>query len=165
MNATHIHLAITHLPIFGVLLGTFILIWGMWRKSADIKNVSYGIYIISAIGAGIAYATGEGAEDGVEGLPGVLGDLISRHEDFAQFALISMIALGIVALAAMFLSKRVNAISRVSATVVLLVALLSFGLIGRTGQLGGQIRHTEVQNGISQNVDVQQNAGAEEDDD
>ena len=32
MNQTHIHLLITHLPIFGSILGGFVLAYGLWTK-------------------------------------------------------------------------------------------------------------------------------------
>ena len=65
MSQAHIHLIITHLPIFGALLGTLVLIHGIWSKSIQTKIAAFNLFIISAIGAGIAYATGEGAEEAV----------------------------------------------------------------------------------------------------
>lgn len=161
MDATHLHLVITHLPIFGSVLGMLILIYAMWRKSAATKMAAYGIFVISAIGAGIAYATGEGAEEKVEGLPGVLESIIGQHEEFAMYALISMIVLGVVSLIAMAFNGKANMLSGSSAIAVLFISLVSFGLVAKTGQLGGQIRHTEVRSGSV----VQQNSAEQNDND
>ena len=152
MDATHFHLVITHLPIFGAALGMLILIFAMWRKSATTKMAAYGMFVISAVGAGIAYATGEGAEEKVEDLPGVMESIISRHEEFAMYALISMIVLGTASLIAMIVNGRANILSKTSAMVVLFLSLVSFWLVAKTGQLGGQIRHTEVRSGALQNA-------------
>jgi hypothetical protein len=72
MSQVHLHLLITHLPVFGSILGAFVLMYGMWAKSNPTKNAAYFIFIISAIGAAIAYLTGEGAEEAVENLQGFL---------------------------------------------------------------------------------------------
>lgn len=61
MNPTHIHLMITHLPIFGSILGALVLAYGIYVKSEQTKSAAYYLFIIAAIGAGIAYATGESA--------------------------------------------------------------------------------------------------------
>ena len=38
MDQTHIHLLITHLPIFGSLLGTLVLGYGIWKKTTQRKR-------------------------------------------------------------------------------------------------------------------------------
>ena len=49
-----------------------------------------------------------------------------------------------------------------TAIVILFISLISFGLIARTGYLGGQIRHTEINN---LNTATQGQGGESEDDD
>jgi hypothetical protein len=45
------------------------------------------------------------------------------------------------------------------------VALVSFGLVARTGYLGGQIRHTEIRTSTTPaNANASEQAGAEDDD-
>ncbi len=161
MNQTHIHLLITHLPIFGSILGALVLAHGIWTKSNQTKIAAYNLFIISAIGAGISYLTGEAAEETVENLPGVLEATMEAHEDFAVYALISLITLGVASLIGLFLTLRKSELTRTAATVILFISLLSFGLVARTGYLGGQIRHTEV-SGASSNP--AQNSESESDD-
>ena len=86
MSQTHIHLLITHLPIFGALLGALVLAFGLWKNSSSTITAAYGVLVLAAIGAGVAYLTGEGAEEAVEHLPGVLESRIEPHEDFAVYA-------------------------------------------------------------------------------
>ena len=144
MNQVHVHLIITHLPIFGSLLGAFVLAYGLWTSSNSTKMAAYYLLVISAIGAGIAYLTGEGAEESVEDIPGVVEKLIKEHEDFSIFALISLLVLGGAALLALYLTYKKSSASKTVAVVTLLIALISFGLVARTGFLGGKIRHTEL---------------------
>jgi uncharacterized membrane protein len=149
MNSTHIHLMITHLPIFGAVMGALVLIHGMWSKSNQTKIAAYNLFILSGIGAGIAYATGEGAEETVENIQGVATSLIDQHEDMAKIALISFIILGVISLAGNFFTIKKEKISHTLAFVILFLSIISFGIVARTGYLGGLIRHTEINNNQS----------------
>ena len=79
MDQTHLHLLITHLPIFGSLLGTLVLGFGMWKKSGTTILASYYVLMLSTFGAGIAYLTGESAEETVENLPQFFNNSLSFH--------------------------------------------------------------------------------------
>ena len=144
MYEAHIHLLINHLPIFGSILGAFVLIHGLWTKSNSTKSASYNIFIISSIGAGIAYATGEGAEESVENIQSVLDSTIEQHEEFALFALIALIILGVVSILGLFFTIKKLPLANAFSIFILFISLISFGLVARTGFLGGQIRHTEL---------------------
>ncbi|MFZ4543898.1 MAG: hypothetical protein ACOYOA_07605 [Saprospiraceae bacterium] len=149
MNQTHIHLLITHLPIFGSILGGLVLMYGLWARSNDTKIAAYLLFILSSIGAGVSYLTGEAAEETVEDLQGVVESTIKTHEEFALFALISLIILGLVSILGLFLTYIKSPLTRSAAFLILLISLISFGLVARTGYLGGQIRHTELSNSAS----------------
>ncbi len=144
MNQAHVHLLITHLPIFGSILGVFVLSYGLWTKSDHTKIAAYNIFIICSIGAGIAYLTGEAAEETVENIQGISDNMIEQHEDFAVFALVSLIILGVASLAGIFMTLKKPHLTRGTAITILFISLISFGLIAWTGYLGGQIRHTEI---------------------
>lgn len=146
MTQTHIHLLITHLPIFGSILGGLVLAHGIGTKSMQTNIAAYYILILSAIGAGIAYLTGEAAEETVEKLPGIIESSIKQHEEIALYALIALIILGLTALFACILTYTKSTLASSFAFVVLLFSIISFGLVARAGYLGGQIRHTEIVN-------------------
>lgn len=152
MDQTHLHLLITHLPIFGSVLGGIVLTHALLVKSESIKIAAYDIFVISALGAGISYVTGEAAEETAEKIQGVAENMIEQHEDFAIYALISLVTLGVFSLIGYFLAVRKAGFSKIFALVVLFIALISFGLVAWTGYLGGQIRHTEISDS---NVPVQ----------
>ena len=159
MNQAHIHLLITHLPIFRSILGGLVLAHGLWTKSNHTKVAAYNLFILSAIGAGIAYLTGEGAEEAVENIQGIAEATIEKHEDFALFALISLIILGIASLLGLLVTYSKSIMTRTVAFVVLFIALVSFALVARTGYLGGQIRHTEVHSNNQLNTTPQETEG------
>lgn len=147
MSQVHLHLLITHLPVFGSILGALVLAYGLWTKSSQTKNAAYFLFVISAIGAGVAYLTGEGAEEATEKIAGVSENMIKLHEDSALYALVSLIILGAVSIFALIESRLTTALIKSTATIILLLSLISFGLVARTGYLGGQIRHTEISAG------------------
>lgn len=148
MDQTHIHLLITHLPIFGSILGGLVLLHGIWTKSNQTAIAAYNLFVISAIGAGIAYLTGEAAEESVEHIQGVAKTAIDAHEDFAMVSLVSLIVLAQL-LIGILLTLKKSQLTRSVSIITLLIALVSFGLIARTGYLGGQIRHTELNTGTT----------------
>ena len=144
MIETHLHLLITHLPIFGSILGGIVLAYGLWTKSNQTKIAAYILLIISSLGAVIAYVTGEEAEEFVEKIQGFSKDAIEEHAEFAIFALSALVVLGLVSVVGLFLALKQSPIIRTVSFVTLFISLFSFGLIARTGYLGGKIRHTEL---------------------
>jgi uncharacterized membrane protein len=163
MDQTHLHLLITHLPIFGSLLGTLVLGFGMWKKSDTTMLASYYLLVISALGAVIAYLTGEGAEETVENIQGVSENIIEQHADFASYALVALITAGVFSLIGIYFKITKSTFAKPIGTATLFIALIGFGLVARTGYLGGQIRHTEIASGTVQNGGEQ--GGEQEGDD
>ena len=163
MSQVHLHLLITHLPVFGSLLGALVLAYGLWSKSNQTKIAAYLLFILSGIGAGIAYLTGEGAEEAVEGIQGVSDQMIGLHEESAAYALVSLIILGAFSLFVIFITYKNTAIRKTTAMIALFISLVSFGLVARTGYLGGQIRHTEIVNGNAQNNGGGEASGKDDD--
>jgi uncharacterized membrane protein len=152
MNPTHIHLLISHLPIFGVIIGVFVLGFGMLQGSNPTKKAAYLVFIVSGIGAAIAYFTGEGAEETVENITGISENIIGQHEKAALYTLISLIILGITSIASLFVTQKKVSLAKYTSMITLFIALISTTLVARTGYLGGQIRHTEIStSGVQQN--------------
>lgn len=58
--------------------------------------------------------------------------------------MIALIVTGVVALVVLIFTLRKSSLTITLAIVTLVLALISFGLMARTGYQGGQIRHTEL---------------------
>ncbi len=144
MDATHLHLVITHLPVYGTIFGILVLAYALWTKSRHTALASYFIFLASCAGAFAAYYTGEGAEHRVEKIAGISKDAIERHEHFAIYPLISFIVLAVLSLTGIILLRRQTSKPGLFNYVIVLAALISFGLVSRTAALGGEIRHTEI---------------------
>lgn len=144
MTPVHLHLLINHLPIFGSIFGALVLAHGLWTSSHQTKIAAYYLFIIAAIGACVAYFTGESAEEVVEKLPGVVEATIKHHEQIAIYALVALIILGLTAIGGLVITMRKMEMTRIIAFVVLVMSIFSFGLVAKAGYSGGEIRHTEI---------------------
>lgn len=144
MNQTHIHLLINHLPIIGSIIGALVLLHGIGVKSNQTIIAAYYIFVLCAIGATIASLTGEATEESVENIQGIVKSAIEPHQEFALYALISLISLGIVSIFGIFVTWKVSHLVKNTSYLILILAILSFILVARTGYLGGLIRHTEL---------------------
>lgn len=166
METAYLHMVTNHFPIIGVPFALFLLLLGLWRGSNDLKAASFLIFALLGPVTLAVYLLGQGGEDFVEDLAGVSHDSIEDHEDIAKFALGSTLILAGLALFALirysgitFLRPRFRKTSASSDTeeakvvpsafptwitlVVLAAAVVSSGILGYTGRLGGMIRHTE----------------------
>ena len=160
MDQVHIHLLIVHLPLFGAFFGLLVLAHGLWHKSDQTAIAAYNVFIISAIGAAIAKFTGEGAEEAVEDIPGVLESAIKVHEDAGFWAFVSMLVLGVASILALYLTKKKSPQATAVSRLVLVISIFSLTVLSRTAYLGGQIRHTEITGAA-----VNQTPGEAEEDD
>lgn len=148
MNAAQIHLALNHAPLFLSLVGGLLLILGMLRKNDSFKSVSLYMLVAAALFTAPVFLTGEGTEELVEKAAGVTESAIEQHEEMAKISLVIIIITGILALAGLFLQKKVT-FSKPLMTILVLFSLGSFGTMAQTAHLGGLIRHTELQSGVA----------------
>ncbi|MDI1243715.1 MAG: hypothetical protein PSX80_17530 [bacterium] len=146
MDAVYFHFAMNHFPVIASIFGLVILGYGVLRRNDPLTSTGLLIMVVTALVAIPVYLTGEPAEEGVEGLPGVIETLIESHEDFAMFALISAIVSGAVSLVALLFSRArfESTVGRILVWASLGLAVVTLGTMGWTAKLGGVIRHTEI---------------------
>ena len=144
MSPAHLHLIINHVPILGSLFAAVLLGVGLLRRDATLTRAG----LVAVLAAGLlclpAQLTGEGAEEVVENLPGVRRALIQTHEAAADQGFWALEAAASLALLALLLLKSASPRAHGLALAALAAAGLSFGLLARAGNLGGQIRHPEI---------------------
>jgi uncharacterized membrane protein len=163
MNASQIHLALNHVPLFFSIVGGLVLLYGFIKKQEQIKFLSLYFMTIAALFTIPVYLTGEGTEESVEKLPGVSENLIEAHEEMAKIGLIVIIITGIAALITLFVKKRISLL-KPSLILCAFLTFISFGVMAQTARLGGKIRHSEIRNGavISTENEAGENAGNEQ---
>ena len=160
MNNAHIHLVLNHLPIIFPIVGTIIILIGIFTKSEVSKRNAYIIFILGAIASIAAMATGESAEEAVENLPGVAENLIKTHEEAAElFAALSYF-LGGISLIALISNVKNFGINKFIHILVLILAVATLYFAQEAGRTGGEIRHTEIRSGATfQNGDQGEKGG------
>ncbi len=146
MDATHIHLLLTHFPIVGTIIGILILIYGIYSKNESVIKVALGTFIAMALLTIPVFLTGEGAAETVENIPGVIENSIEEHEELAEKAIWLMGLLGLLSVFNLYTTFKKISFSKTITFLTLLVSLATFGLFAKVGNLGGQIRHTEISN-------------------
>lgn len=148
MNWAYVHLILNHIPVLGTLFGLALLGWGVWRRNESLQRAALATFVCAALVAIPVYLTGEPAEEAVEHLAGTAESAIKPHEQAALVALIGLELLGAVALARLVL--RHARVSPLLGRLALVLALLTAGLMARTANLGGQIRHGEIRGAAGQ---------------
>lgn len=152
MNSAHIHLILNHLPIAGMLFSLPLLAVAWWRKS-DTLGVAG---LVSVVSAGLltlpTYLTGERAEELIEHMAGVSEKLIKLHEDAATKTIWIIGISAIFALSCLFLRYKNKVLPRFAVSSVLFLSIFSVGLLAWTNNLGGDIRHPELQKDANQSA-------------
>jgi uncharacterized membrane protein len=146
VNYAHLHLLLNHIPVIGSIVGLGLFLISFFGKNEDLRRGSYIIFAAIALLTIPAFMSGFGAQQMVKG-PGVSDDLIRRHESSALLSLWFMEITGTLALIGLWQSQGTARPTRWNVMAVLLFSLLTVGLMARTGNTGGDIRHPEVRPG------------------
>ncbi len=145
MSAAHWHLLLNHIPVLGTIFGALLLIAALILRSTTLVRTSLTTFVIAALVTVPVYLSGWGAEEMVEGGPGVAAEpLMANHARSGLIALIAVAALGVLSLGAMWRARSASVLPSWIGPSVLIVALVAGGLFVWTATLGGQISHPEI---------------------
>lgn len=142
MSGAHFHLIVNHLPVVGALFALLALLWAAWRGERSSADFAMICMLLLGITAGLAYVSGEPAEEAVEHIATVSHDYLEKHEDAAWFSLIAACACG--AIGVFGLARRTERSRKASVFVGLAAVAITYGLMAWTANLGGMVRHTEI---------------------
>lgn len=147
MNAAHLHLFLTHAPIFGVLFGILLLLLGWLRKSEELKRLSLWFFVLAAVLVIPTYLTGAPANKYLKNLmPTTPMETADQHEEIAMIALVAVLFVGLLALTGAFMFNKGKNIPNWFSGLIIALALISTASLAWTSNLGGKIRHTEIRN-------------------
>lgn len=171
MDATHLHLVLTHFPIVGTIIGIAILIYGLFSKNLEIQKVALVTFVLMSIATIPVFLTGGEAEETVEHIAGVSEQIIEDHEELAEKAIWLMGSLGVLSLIGFYAMIKKRSFAKTVTIITLVISLGTFGIFAQVGNLGGQIRHSEIRSDSNQskvesdNFDEPQNNQEDDDDD
>ena len=144
MNFPHMHLLLNHFPVIGTIVGLGLFLISLFGKNDDLRRGSLIVFAVIALLTIPTFLSGVGAQAMITKEPGVSEAWIERHEGAAMLALWFMEATGALALVGLWQSHRASRPARWHVSAVLILSLVTVGLMARTGNTGGEIRHPEI---------------------
>ena len=162
-NSAHVHLLLNHVPTIGFGIGLLLFLAGLVGKSDVLKRTSLVLFFVVAVVAIATFVSGNAAEAVLTGTgrtdfpPGVSPAAIRAHEDAALLAFAVMEVTGFFSWLALWQWRRVAESSRLpgwNVPIVLVLSLVTFGLMARAAELGGDINHPEIREGGLRQGDV-----------
>jgi uncharacterized membrane protein len=147
MNLAHLHLLLNHFPTIGMIVGLGLYVVAILSKSDHLKSASLGIFFCIALLSIPTFATGTSARLALAKSPEVSTAMIDSHETAAFEALWFMELTGALAWMGLWQYRRLARFPQATLAAVLLAGLLTFGLMARAANIGGEIRHPEIRTG------------------
>src|SRR6187549_3090765 len=147
-DLAHFHLLINHFPTIGMILGLGLLLLSFIRKNDHLKKVSLEVLFLIALATMPVYVSGQAAAETVKGLSGVSAEAIVAHNDAALGSFVMMEITGFLAWLALWRMRRAGHSTRGLTYTVLVLTVLTVVAVTRAANLGGGIRHPEVEGGL-----------------
>jgi uncharacterized membrane protein len=153
VNLTHIHLLLNHFPTVGMIIATGLFVASLIMRNEHLKRMSlivlFGLAVltipiyVSGNSAQMAICVARKAADPC-GDPAVSKAMIEAHEGAALLGFAVMILTGAFAWLGLWQFRRFTRLPGWNATVILLLSVVTFGLMARAADIGGEIRHSEI---------------------
>ena len=140
-NAAHWHLMLNHVPVLGPYFLALILAVGLVRRSRELARLGLALTLLFPVATYVVTQTGEKAENYVEDLPWFDEDRVHDHEERGEAALIASGVAGVLALVALWVSRKGAELKPAMTILVLLAVLVAAGMMAFTALDGGVIRH------------------------
>lgn len=145
MNDAYLHLVINHFPVFSMMFGLMILLWGLFKQMIPFQKLAMILFIVGAVASYVAVETGEGAEDVIEEyVPSISHDLIHDHEEAAEISMWFSFVSGGISLLGLFVVGKDHRYEKVLTGVLVVTALAAVSILMYTAYEGGKIRHPEA---------------------
>jgi len=148
MDPQLLHLRLNHVPVVSVLWVLPFLIVALVRPSKSLLLRAHAFAIVLALVTTLAYVTGDGAEEKIEHLPGVVENAIEAHQDAALIAFVISLIAGAIGLWGVWAActNRMG-MAKTLCWVVTIVVAFETGALFNTAHRGGLIHRPELYHG------------------
>lgn len=153
LSPAHLHLMLNHIPVLGPFFLALLLTIGLVRRSRELLRVALALTVLFPVVTYGVNLTGEKAEHYVEDQPWFDEDRVHEHEERAEATVIVSAITGVLALLALWVSRKGAPLKPAMALLVLLALLVSAGMVSLTALDGGVIRHEELRP-AAESIDV-----------
>jgi len=143
-NQEHVHLLLNHVPTIGSVVALGLFIVAFIRRDEGLKLVGLEVVFAIALLTLPAYMSGVAAFTKLRGQPGVSEPAIRLHQDVALYGFTWMEFAGFVGWVALWQARRHGRAARGLVATTFALLILSFAVMARAGNLGGDIRHPEL---------------------
>lgn len=144
MSSAYLHILLNHIPVIGTAIAAFVMFYGFFKRSDEIKKLALIISILVAVVSIVVYVSGDKAKGSVVSIEGVNSDFIEPHEEFAEAAIIVSSVVGLLALVTLLVFRKPKHLPTWAAIVFFILILGVNGMMSWTAHLGGMINHTEI---------------------
>src|SRR6266566_8533595 len=144
MDFPHLHLLLNHFPIIGTMVGVGMFLTSFLVKTDDVRRTSLIVFVVMALLTIPTFMTGTGAQEKMVADPSISNARIQKHEGAAELAVWFMEMTGGLAVVALWQSVRRASPARWNTSAILVFSFVTVGLMARTGNTGGEIRHLEI---------------------
>jgi uncharacterized membrane protein len=144
MNFDHLHLLLNHVPIIGFVVALALFLASFAGGNADLRRSALIVFAVVALVTIPTFVSGIAADRTIANEAGVSEALVKRHEGAAMLGLWFVMATGGAAMTALWRCRRTaTGPPRADIVAVLLLSTMATGLMARTGDTGGDIRHPQ----------------------
>jgi len=149
MNPIHLHLLLNHVPIFAVLFGLVLMVYGIFFKNRTVEMTALFFFIVAALSALPANQSGESAEESIENVAGIDHQVVEAHEEGTKPFFIGTMLLGVVSLITVLLHRKQKAFAAKLHIPLAIMALVIGVFAYQAGVSGGKIRRPDLRDGTS----------------
>jgi uncharacterized membrane protein len=141
---SHWHILLSVFPSIGLLFVLVFFVTALLANDAAMKRICLVLFALFAILAVPTYFSGDYSMAALSGDPKISRQLMNSHFVWGLASLAALVITGIAAAIELWRSHRLGSLSDNSLRLVLGLAIVTFGLMLATGELGWEINHHEL---------------------
>ena len=149
VDFVHLHLLLNHFPIIGTFVGAGLFLISFLVQAQTLRRSSLIVLVAMALLAIPAFVTGVGAQVKLTSDPGISEALMQRHLGSAELSVWFMEITGALAAVGLWRSGQHGTGPRWNTLAIVPCLLITVLLMARTGNTGGDIRHSEIASPVS----------------
>ena len=144
MDWVHLHLALNHIPVLGTLFVGLLLVTALIKQNRELTQLSLIWFVALTLVSIPIKFTGDFAHQATADSEWLPTELVADHEQAADQATGAIFLLGLVAAYGLFQGRGNRPIPTWLTAAIAILTLVTFALMARTANLGGQLRHEEI---------------------
>ena len=145
MNPAHLHLVLNHFPTIGFAVGLGLLAVAIALKKDELKRASLSVLFLAALITIATYLTGNAAQAALENRTDLSQAAIRTHEGAAFWGFVFIEITGFMAWLGLWYFRIVRRAANWNVAAVFVLGIVTFSVMTRASNLGGEIRHPEIQ--------------------